>query len=238
MVDLHSHVLFGIDDGAENIEMTLEILKEAEKIGIEKIMATPHFSIGDNVEEFIRIRDERVKAVRDMIDTKGIDIKIKAGAEVYITDEVFGEDNLGRLTLGESRVILCEFKYHNLSPHTFLDYIDCIIDEGFIPLIAHVERYSFVRKNPGLIGALLSRNALLQVNAISLFTDEDEGDFARELYENKVIYTLGSDVHNVPSKRYKAVEKLGRIDNDYITRLLNSNPDCIFENKETERRWM
>lgn len=226
MVDLHSHILFDIDDGANDIEETTALIERAKKAGIEKLFVTPHFTLGEDVDEFIEKRNERCEMLKENCP----EMEIKAGAEVYITDELFNEDKLCKLTLGEGKVILCEFKYHSLKPEKFLDYIDYIIDEGFVPLIAHVERYSFVRENPMLFKALMRRPVLLQVNAISFFEESEEGDFAWWLYDNKLIFAIGSDMHRMGSRRYRAMESLWRKQDGYITKLLRDNPLSIYEN--------
>lgn len=228
MIDLHSHVLFDIDDGAKSIEASLEILKKAERIGIKKVMATPHFTVGGDVDEFIAARDQRLEELREAVAREGINVEIKAGAEVYITDDLFDEESLDKLTLGDSKFILAEFKYHGVKPERFLEYIDCINDCGLKVLVAHVERYSYVRKNPILLSALDSRDALLQVNAISLFEEGEEGDFAYMLFKNRLIYAVGSDIHHAHSRRYGAMEKLGAMDEKYVRKILWDNPMKIF----------
>lgn len=231
MIDLHSHVLYDIDDGAENFEASLEILKKAESIGITKIMATPHFTIGEDIAVFLEKRDRRIEKLQETLKEKGIDISLKAGAEVYITDELFNEDSLKSLALGDTNVLLAEFKYHSIKAERFLEYIDYIQKEGLIPLVAHVERYSFIRNNMMLLNALLEREALLQVNALSLYEDSEEGEFARMLIDRKLVNVLASDIHHVPSKRYKAMEKLNEFEDDYVHSLLNESPSGIFDNK-------
>ncbi len=226
MVDLHSHILFGIDDGANDIEETKALIERAKKAGIKKLFVTPHFALGDDVDEFLEKRNKRLEKVKEQCP----EMEIKAGAEVYITDELFDEDKLCKLTMGEGKVILCEFKYHSLKPEKFLDYIDHIIDEGLVPLIAHVERYSFVRENPMLFKALIKRPVLLQVNAISFFEESDEGDFAWWLCDRKLIFAIGSDMHHIGSRRYRAMENLWKEKNGYITKLLWDNPLSIYEN--------
>ncbi len=236
MIDLHSHVIFDIDDGAQLIQDSLAILKKAQSIGITKIMATPHFSIGEDVSRFLEKRNENLAGLKQVCDKEEIDVFLKAGAEVYITDELFNEDNLDKLTLGESNIILTEFKYHSLSGERFLEYIDYILNEGFIPLIAHVERYSFIRRNMMLLESLLSRGVMLQVNALSLYEDSEEGEFARLLMDEKVVSVIASDIHYVPSRRYRAMEKLRDFDDDYVRDLLNKNPEMIFDGAGRFRR--
>lgn len=229
MVDLHSHVLFEIDDGAQSIEASVEILKRAKDAKINKMMATPHFSIGEDVDVFIDRRNRRLEALRAAAEDHGLDICLKGGAEVYITDEIFNEDKLDKLTMEGSNVMLAEFKYHSLRPEIFLEYVDEIQKNGVRILVAHPERYSYLMSNPRLLQALLDRDVLLQVNAISLFEESDEGDFARFLVKNELAHVIGSDIHNPGSRRLKAMKKLGESDSAFIVRALNEVPDKIFE---------
>ena len=229
MVDVHSHVLFGIDDGAETIEDSLNILIRAEKAGIKKMIATPHFSIGDEVDRFLQKRDAHFKELEKAVLDKGIEVELKCGAEVYITDEIYNEARLGELTLGNSNVLLSEFKYHGLKPETMLDYVDEIMSHGLKVLIAHPERYSYLR-NRMLVNALVSRGVLFQVNAISLFEENEEGDFARMLVRCGVASIIGSDIHHVPSGRMDAVKIL--VKNHEIDEIMFDNPDLIFENSK------
>ncbi len=229
MVDLHSHVLFEIDDGAQNIEASVEILKRAIDAKINKMMATPHFSIGDDVDIFLDRRNRRLEALRAALKEQEMDICLKGGAEVYITDEIFNEDKLDKLTMEGSNIMLTEFKYHSLRPETFLDYVDEIQKNGIRVLVAHPERYSYLMTNPRLLHALLDRGAFLQVNAISLFEEGEEGEFARFLVKNELAHVIGSDIHHPGSRRLKAMKKLGESDVAYIVRALNDVPDKIFE---------
>lgn len=229
MVDLHSHVLFEIDDGAQSIEHSIEILKRAYDAGIRKMMATPHFTIGESVEEFLDRRGRRLDALRRVAENEGIDIELKAGAEVYITDEIFNEEELDLLLFEGSRVMLSEFKYHSLRPEVFIGYVDEIQRRNIKVLMAHPERYSYLMNDGRLLESLLDREVILQVNGISLFEDSEEGDFARFLVKNRLARVIGSDIHHPASRRLKAMKKLGEMDEEYIIRAVSSVPDKIFE---------
>ena len=232
MVDLHSHVLFDIDDGAETIEDSLDILRRAQRAGVRKMAATPHFTTGGDVGDFIERRNARLEALRRAAKEAGIEIVLKGGAEVYITDDIFDESELSRLAIGESRVILSEFKYHGLKPEKFLGYVDEILSHRLSVLVAHPERYSYLRKSPMLINSLVSRGVMLQVNATSLFHDDDEGDFARMLVDRGVAAVIGSDVHTVKSGRLRALEELSKMKEPLIDMKMRSTPDLIFENSD------
>lgn len=224
MVDLHSHALFGIDDGARTIEDSIEILELARDEGIEKMALTPHFTIGDDVEEFVEMRNLRMEALKERAE--GVKIELIGGAEVYMTDEIFNETQLDKLTLGKSESILCEFKYHALSGETFLKYVDYVLSEGFEVLMAHPERYSYLRRDRFLTETLLERNVKFQVNAVSLFERSEEGEFARGLVENGIAYCIGSDVHRAKSRRLLAMAELGK--NKWAEKLLRDNPNKLF----------
>ncbi len=226
MIDLHSHALFDIDDGAKTIEDSLDILRRAVKCGVEKMALTPHFTIGEDVEAFISERNRRFDILKEAVREENIGIKLCTGAEVYITDELFNETQLDKLTIGNSKVILCEFKYHGLRPGDFLGYVDEVLTNGFVPLIAHPERYSYT--TPSIVDEILDRGALLQVNGISLFEDSEEGETARALVKSNCAFVIGSDIHHAQSRRLTAMEKLNQ--SGKWQRIISTNPDKIFEN--------
>lgn len=232
IVDLHTHVLFDIDDGACNIEESLALLREAEECGVAKMALTPHFSVGGEVGEFLKERDERFEKLKKAAEAEKIGIQLKCGSEVYITDEIYNEEELDKMTVGNSRVILSEFKYNSLSGEKFLSYIDEIISHKLIPLVAHPERYSYLRHSKMLVNSLIARGALLQVNAASLFDDGEEGAFARMLVKNRAASVIGSDVHRVSSYRLEAMKELNEADREDISYMTEAVPDMIFENSE------
>lgn len=229
MVDLHSHVLFEIDDGSGSIEESVEILRKAQSSGIRKMMATPHFTIGEDVQEFVDRRNRRLSMLKKAAREEGIALEMKAGAEVYITDELFNEDRLDLLCFEGSNVMLSEFKYHSLKGEVFLGYVDEIQSRGIKMLVAHPERYSYLMNDVRLLDALVGRNVILQVNAISLFEESEEGEFARFLLKNNLAGVVASDIHHPSSRRLKAMKKLGEMDTDYIIRATDTVPEKIFE---------
>ncbi|MCD8048128.1 MAG: PHP domain-containing protein [Clostridia bacterium] len=232
MVDLHTHILFDIDDGSESLEESLEILREAEEAGVKKIALTPHFTVGEDIDDFLTRRNERVKILTAAVDKEKIGIELTSGAEVYITRDIFDETELERLVIGKSRVMLSEFKYHGLSPKQFLDYVDEICSSGILPLIAHPERYSYLRRDKMLLNALLSRGALLQINAVSLFEEGDEGNFARAVLKNRSVSVMGSDVHKPDTERLRAFAAAGGKDDDFLNFIADYVPNLIFEGSD------
>ncbi len=227
MVDLHTHALFGIDDGAETIENSLAILKRAEDAGVKKMALTPHFSIGDDLEGFLEKRNRHFEMLK--AEAENTNIELCCGAEVYITDELYNERDLKKLVIGKSRVMLTEFKYHGIKREKLLGYIDEILSHDVEILLAHVERYSFVRNDMWLLEKLFDRGVMLQINAISLFEEGEEGEFARTVMKQGLVYAVGSDIHSLATKRLSAMEKLH--ESRKWEKFLCENPEKIFDAK-------
>lgn len=232
MVDLHTHVLFDIDDGAEFIEDSMDILALAKQVGIDKMASTPHFTVGDDIEDFVKARNKRFETLKTAAREKGIEIELKAGAEVYITDEIFDEEKLPMLAIGGGRVMLSEFKYHGLPAQKFLRYIEEIKSKELVPLIAHPERYSYLRSDLTLVSEAVRRGALLQVNAASLFHDDEEGEFARFLVTSSAASVIGSDVHTIHSGRLGALRRVAEMNNKEIDNMTTYVPNLIFDNSD------
>ena len=226
MIDLHTHILFDIDDGAESIEDSLAILSRAEKMGITKAVVTPHFTLGDDVESFLKKRKERTEQLKEELSKNNISIELCEGAEVYITDEIYNETRLKELTIGTSGVMLSEFKYHSLKIDKFLDYIEEILFNNVKVLIAHPERYTYLYGRERLIDMLINRGVRFQVNAISLYEEGEAGDFARMMVTSGRAFAVGSDIHHARSKRLDAMAEFNK--SEKWRRLLWDNPSKIF----------
>jgi len=197
MIDIHSHILPEIDDGAENIDITLEMLKNAVKDGIEKIVATPHYYIGYGTISITEVKDY-VNKLNSFIGEKKLKIQIYSGQEVYINEhtiEDYLEGNIG--TINDSKYMLTECPINEFNDDIF-DIIYELKIRGIIPIIAHPERYIPVVENVLYINKFIESGCLFQMNSGSI-----EGLFGRkvklaaELFLKNGIYNfIGSDAHN------------------------------------------
>ncbi|BCZ47111.1 exopolysaccharide biosynthesis protein [Clostridium gelidum] len=197
MIDIHSHILPKIDDGAENINITLEMIKNAVNDGIEKIVATPHYYIGYGTTPITEVKDY-INKLNYFIEEKNLKIQIYSGQEVYLNEHTIHDYLEGKIgTINDSKYMLIECPMNE-----FNDYIFDIIYElkirGIIPIIAHPERYFFVIENRLYINKFIEYGCLFQVNSGSI-----QGLFGRkvklaaELLLNNGIYNfIGSDAHN------------------------------------------
>ena len=227
MVDLHSHLIWGIDDGSKSKEMTVNMLKQAVKGGTEKIVLTPHYLPG-YYEVPINEVKEKAKELSFLAKEYELDIEIYCGQEVYFFEDMleYYENKLIG-TINESRYMLIEFNMRNFSIEEVIYILYDLQLEGIVPIIAHPERYYMFIKNPSLINEFIEEGFLFQLNIGSI-----TGDFGKEVkktaeifLKNKIYSFLGSDAHRDEKRNPNmsiGIEALKNIDNDYFNYLKDS----------------
>ena len=171
MVDMHSHIIYGIDDGSKSKEMTLEMLKLSIECGVKKIVATPHYMKGRFNVEYSEVKD-KVNELRQMISEEKLDIEIYCGQEVYYREnilEYYEEGAIG--TINDSRYMLIELPMMEFDVNSVIDNLYELTLKGIIPIIAHPERYIPFIKNPSLINDFIKEGYLFQLNTGSVSED-------------------------------------------------------------------
>lgn len=200
MIDFHTHILPGIDDGADTVSESIKLLVEERRQGIDRVFLTPHFYADeDNPERFIQRRKVAYKKLAETIsnDEKLRDYipKMYLGAEVYYFPGISDCEELKKLSLAETGCVLVEPPM-SVWTETMLDDIEAIGGNiGLVPVIAHVDRYCRMLKDYSLFCRLSGRRILNQVNA-SFFINEDSREFALRLLESNSIHLIGSDCHD------------------------------------------
>lgn len=238
MIDIHNHILFDIDDGAKTIEASVQMCRDAYKNGIEHIVLTPHFVNFSDVENFIEERDSRIFELRNMLQAERIPIKLYAGAELYLSDGVFSADNLDELTLGNSKYILCEFPLGPFNINRVPEWIDELIDRGYVPVIAHPERYHEFHRNLFIIDELIDRDVVFQVNLDSVIglNGRSAQAMAVDMLERGIAKLIGTDAHHPIYRHNKIKEKFEdlpeEITEEIIKECMRINPKRILENKD------
>lgn len=197
MIDIHCHILPEIDDGARDLETAIRMCNLAQANGIKHIVATPHTNTVDNIDHFIKIRDERLNLLRKHIADRGIDVKLYPGAEVFVDDDIFFANDLKRLTINGSRYILIEFNFRNVQLRRIYDYLNEIIDMGLVPIIAHPERYEFFQFDYDAVNSLAKNGVIFQINATSLASLDglQEFELAYSMAYNGLASLIGTDAH-------------------------------------------
>lgn len=198
MIDIHSHILHGIDDGARDLETSVQMCRIAQMNGIKHIVATPHTTTVDNIGYFIEARDNKIRVLRQVLEERGIDVKIYPGAEVFVDDDIFFANDLRRLTINNSRYILIEFAFRNVKIRKIYDYLNEILNAGLIPIIAHPERYEFFQFDYEAVNSLARNDVIFQINASSLASLDglQEFELAYSMAYNGVASLIGTDAHS------------------------------------------
>ena len=234
-IDIHCHVLYGIDDGSKSLEESIEILNQYKEMGYKEIVVTPHYIENS---KYIANNKEKEKLL------KTLKSKIK-GIKLYIGNEVFINNNLEELlkkeeisTLNNSRYLLIEFPM-NQKLKTITDTIYELKIKGIIPIIAHPERYEYVKKDINIVDEWINEGALLQANygsIVGVYGNKAKRTVKKLLKKNK-ISLLATDIHFPNSKIYKNIEKSKNnikriIREEKLIELSITNPKKIIENKE------
>ena len=198
MIDMHCHILNGMDDGARDIDASLRMCRIAEQNGIHHIVATPHTNSIDNIERFLAARDERLINLRKQCEQQGIKVSIYPGAEVYVDDDIYFANNLKRLSINGSRYILVEFSFREMSVKKIFGYLDEIVSMGLVPIIAHPERYEFFQFDYDAVNYLSKKGAIFQINASSLASMDglQEFELAYSMAYSGVASFIGTDAHS------------------------------------------
>ena len=197
MIDIHSHILPGIDDGSKNIKMTLDMLRMAEKDGTTDIIATPHFCRGYGEATYFQVK-EYVKHFNLLAKEENIDINIYYGQEVYYSESLLSDFKDGIIgTINDSRYMLLELDMANFEPEV-LDTIYELKVMGIQPILAHPERYKFIIEKPSRINRFINEGVLFQMNSGSIVGNFGQSvrKTAEILLDHRIYSFIGSDAHN------------------------------------------
>ncbi len=195
-VDLHSHLIPGIDDGSQSMEESLRLLKGLEALGYEKVITTPHI-MADAYRNTPHIINEGLRALRQAAVNEGISLEIEAAAEYYLDDGFEALLQKGELMLMKGEYLLFETSYF-AKPMQLEEMIFSITSSGYKPIMAHPERYRYVKDPLKEYSRFKELGVLLQVNLNSFggHYGKDAKDKAGFLSREGMIDFLGSDVHH------------------------------------------
>jgi len=235
MLDIHSHIIPGIDDGSKNMEMTLEMLKNAEKEGIKEIVATPHYLL-EYGEATIEEVKNHVKEINAILETERINVKIYSGQEIYFTEKIIEDYIKGNIgTINDSRYMLIEFPIDKFDENTF-DILYELQVRDIVPIIAHPERYKPFIEKPSLINEFINQGYLFQVNAGSI-----EGKFGETVrktvnifLKNHIYNFMGSDAHNVKNRNTGLKDAISLLDEGMNKDIFEDSSKKVLKNEKIE----
>lgn len=197
MIDLHTHILPDMDDGAANAQVSATLLQMEAEQGVTKVVFTPHYYGKRSVENFLEKRQAATETIRSSIPEN---VRVYAGAEVLMTGvNDPSDDALCQLAIEGTKYVLFELPFQRWR-ESLLDRIADFIEEtGYTPIIAHVERYVEVLKNPSVLTYLAELGCLIQVNT-SAFLDKRLKRFAFALLKKGMVHCIGTDAHNAETR--------------------------------------
>jgi tyrosine-protein phosphatase YwqE len=195
-VDLHSHLIPGIDDGSQSMKESLSLLKGMEALGYEKVITTPHIMLDAYRNTPATIRNG-LHALREAAIKEGITLKIEAAAEYYLDDGFEDLLRKGDVLTIKGNYLLFETSYF-AKPLQLEEMIFAISSSGYIPLMAHPERYRYIKDPRKEYGRFKELGVMFQVNLNSFggHYGKDAKYKANFLRKEGMIDFLGSDVHH------------------------------------------
>ena len=201
IIDFHSHVLPGIDDGSASVEQSLRMLQLEAEQGITQVIATPHFYARyDTPERFLRKRETAMTqlegAMRDHPDLP----QLKMGAEVYFFPGISDSEAIKQLTIDSKRFILLEMPEVSWTEEVYRQVEALHSSCGITPIIAHIDRYIRPFRTRGIPERLDRLPVLVQANA-SFFLDRTTRSMAMRMLRNDQIHLLGSDCHDLKHRK-------------------------------------
>lgn len=197
IIDFHSHILPGIDDGSQSVAESLELLNIQKEQGVEIVAATPHFYANHvSVEEFLRRRQRAFSELSAALPDDAP--RIVPGAEVRYYEGISRLNDLNSLRLGNSKLLLLEMPTSVWTEYTVRELIDLCNHSQLRPVLAHIERYLRLQK-PQVWDRLLDSGMLMQVNA-SFFSDFRTRRKAMRMLAYGEAHLIGSDCHNLTDR--------------------------------------
>ena len=196
-IDMHSHILPGMDDGARSMGQTLRMLEIAVSEGITTMIATPHNMPGKGCPPGSVVR-RKVDELCHTVEQEGISLEIVAGTEYYYREEVLDFlDSEDVVTLGNSDCVLVEFE--PLAERNYIrNALRNILGLGYRPVIAHVERYAKLMEDTAVLGDMRKNGILVQVNAMSVTGDNGRQakKDVRNLLKKGLVDFVATDAHS------------------------------------------
>jgi protein-tyrosine phosphatase len=229
MIDVHTHILPNMDDGAQNVEESLQLLNKLMSQNINMVVLTPHFDLSTNsISEFIQRRDlSYAKLIKALPQQSPILIE---GAEVMLSPSLIECENLHELCFKGTDFMLVELPFSGWGKW-IINMLNSIIHTYKItPIIAHIERYYYYGEDNLLIDEILGMSVITQINASSFIHFSTKGK-ALNLIKDGYIDLIGSDTHslnNRPPEMKKAIDIISKkLPPEYLENILVKSTQII-----------
>ena len=237
MIDIHTHILFEIDDGSKSLDISIEQIKIMEQAGVTDIFLTPHY-IRNSFPTNKKTIQERYAILTDELKKDKVNVNLHKAAEVYLEDDIHNDIEVENLTVNDTDYVLVETSMNGF-PENLYDNLYHLVRKGYKPIMAHPERYRDVNTDIDYAENLIHRNVYLQVNAgsfLGMYGDRAEKT-AWELMENGWIHFIASDNHCLSDEFILPValaEVAKRFGDEAVELLTVTNQQKVLNNESIE----
>lgn len=236
IIDLHAHILPGIDDGAKNMEEAVRMCQIASESGVQVIVATSHGNLG---ELSLKQYKDAYRLLYQELKKNEIPIRLYSGMEIFMNHEAIKKLEIKELlTLNRTSYALVEFDFEE-ELWMVGEYLEMLLENGYIPVIAHAERYQFVQRHPEVVfDWVVQDGCVIQANKGSFLGafGKEEQDMAFSLLRHNLVHIVASDAHGTERRTpdmSSIFEFLGEIKGSkYRDMVLSENPGRILLGKE------
>ncbi|MFC4354196.1 tyrosine-protein phosphatase [Chryseomicrobium palamuruense] len=235
MIDMHAHIIWGVDDGPKTFEETQQLIRLAEKEGIEQIVATSH-ALHPSYHADIEEVKEKLQLLTEWIKSENIQMQVYLGHEIRVTENIMVEIKSQQVaTLNNTNYVLIEFPSATV-PLFAKEIVKQLVNQGYFPIIAHPERNKLLANQPAKLKELIDLGAYAQVTAgtIAGAFGKDVQKIALRMIDEGLIHCYGSDVHNDSTRDFKFDDGLSYLENknrqEFVEYLLENN-ERLLENK-------
>ena len=214
MTDIHSHIIFDVDDGSKDINESIALLKELKSVGFDNIIMTPHYIEGTNYCSYNDEKLTKLNILRDEVKKQNIDINLYLGNEIFINDHIVEGITENKIyTLNNSKYLLFELPFHN----QILGLADIVYEmkvQGYIPILAHPERSRYFQENYKLVDKIKDEGLLYQCNNdnIIAYYGKEAEKLLKYMLKNEYVDYLGTDIHHINktyvTDNFKKIEKM------------------------------
>ncbi|MCR5831975.1 MAG: hypothetical protein K6G67_07550 [Lachnospiraceae bacterium] len=202
MIDIHSHVLPGVDDGARDTEEAIDMLRIMYDEGVTEAILTPHYHRGHMQKDIATVKSRFDElSYRAKEDDKASKIKLHLGCELYYYPSAVEWLEEGRVSsMAGSDYVLLEFGY-TMEKRAIVEGVSNVVRAGYIPILAHVERYEGLGFKTANIRELIEYGAYIQVNSEAVGRGFGAKKFVRKLFKEDLVHFVATDAHDTKGRR-------------------------------------
>ena len=250
MIDFHNHILPNVDDGSKSMEMSLNMLKEAESQGITEVVNTIHYQHPkmDDKDTSYKFIIDKVEELQSEVDKLGIKIKIHCGSEVFFQHNLVSILDYPLSTIGDGKHMLVEFQTLSF-PDKFQDELYELMINGVTPIIAHPERYRVIQNDISIIRKWIDLGYIIQIDCGSVlgFFNKRTKEVCDEIVSKGLFHLMGSDAHNDSKRNFcfkPALEYITKKHGKLFSEIILSNSkkiingeECVLPTPKIKRRY-